>query len=135
MVLTTQTKLQIIELRAEGLPYAKIAEEVKVSKQTAVDVVGESRDQIATLQAIQMEALFEAQRVNLRGRVEQLSALQRRLLEEIERRDLSDLSTDKLITLYLNTTKNLKEEVFTTKMETTTEQAETSRQREIFNKW
>lgn len=135
MALTTQTKLQIIELRAEGLPYAKIAEEVKVSKQTAVDVVGESRDQIATLQAIQMEALFEAQRVNLRGRVEQLSALQRRLLEEIERRDLSDLSTDKLITLYLNTTKNLKEEVFTTKMETTTEQAETSRQREIFNKW
>lgn len=135
MALTTQTKLQIIELRAEGLPYAKIAEEVKVSKQTAVDVVGESRDLIATLQAIQMEALFEAQRVNLRGRVEQLSALQRRLLEEIERRDLSDLSTDKLITLYLNTTKNLKEEVFTTKMETTTEQAETSRQREIFNKW
>ncbi len=92
MALTTQTRLQIIELRAEGLPFAKIAEEVKVSKQTAVDVVGESRD-------------------------------------------LSDISTDKLITLYLNTTKNLKEEVFTPKMETTTEQAETSRQREIFNKW
>lgn len=135
MALNNQTKLQIISLRAEGLSYARIAEETKVSKQTAVDVVGESQDQVATLQAIQMEALFEAQRVNLRGRVEQLSALQRRLLEEIERRDLSELSTDKLITLYLNTTKNLKEEVFTPKMETTRQQERTANQREIFNQW
>lgn len=135
MALTNQTKLQIITLRAEGLSYARIAEEAKVSKQTAVDVVGESQDQVATLHAIQMEALFESQRVNLRGRIEQLSALQRRLLEEIERRDLSELSTDKLITLYLNTTKNLKEEVFTPKMETSKEQEQTANRREIWNQW
>lgn len=111
MALTQQTKTQIITLRAEGQSYAKIAELVKVSKQTAIDVAREAQDAIATLQATEMEALYEAHRINQRGRLEQLSELQRKLLEEIQRRDLTDVPTKDLFNLFLSTSKSIKEEV------------------------
>lgn len=133
MALTNQIKLRIVELRAEGLSYANIAKELNVAKQTAVDVVGESQDQVATLQAIQMEALFEAKRVNTKGRIEQLSALQEKLLQEIERRDLTDLPTEKLISLYLNTTKNIKDEVTLPSIRTTRQQESDRYNREELN--
>ena len=122
MALTKDKKNQIIALRAQGLSYAKIAEEAKVAKQTAVDVVGENWDEIATLRGIALEELYEAQRVNARGRLEQLSSIQTRLMEEIESRNLADLSTDKLITLYLNLSKTIKEEVTPPQIRTSSEQ-------------
>lgn len=133
MALTNQTKLQIISLRAEGVSYAKIAKEAKVSKQTAVDVARESRDQIETLQAVELEALFDAHRINLKGRLEQLTTLQRRLLEEIERRDLTDLPTKDLINLYLSTSKNIKEEVFTPQILSTSEQESAATKRAMWD--
>lgn len=129
MAITNEVKLRIIELRAEGLSYAKIAEEAKVAKQTAVDIVKERIDEVSTLRAIEMEALFDTRRVNLTGRIEQLSALQTRLREEIASRDLTDVPTDKLITLFLKTSEALKAEVYTPTIQSTEEQAEAARQR------
>jgi transposase len=133
MAVTQVVKQQIITLRAEGLSYAKIAEQTKVSKQTAIDIVGEQKDAVSTLEATQWEALFEATKVNLKGRIDQLTALQNRLREEIERRDLSDLPTKDLVNLYLSTTKSLKEEVFTPTIQTTGEQQSAAQQRDMFN--
>lgn len=133
MAVTNQTKLQIISLRAEGISYAKIAEEAKVSKQTAIDIARENRDQIETLQAVELEALFDAHRINLKGRLEQLSALQRRLLEEIENRDLSTLPTKDLINLYLSTTKSIKEEVFKPEILSTSEQESAASKRAMWD--
>lgn len=133
MALSTQDKITVLSLRSQGLSFAKIASQMKISKQTAVDVVGEHREQVATLQALQLEALYEETKINLKGRIEQLSALQHKLREEIESRDLSDVPTDKLITLYLNVTKNIKDEVIQPDMETSSEQAMTARRRSYFN--
>lgn len=133
MAVNNQTKLQIISLRAEGRSYASIAKEIKVSKQTAIDVARSNIDQIETLQGAELEALFEAKRINLEGRLEQLSTLQRRLLEEIERRDLSDLPTKDLINLYLSTSKTIKEEVFTPRILSTSEQEEAAYTRAQFS--
>lgn len=133
MAVNNQTKLQIITLRAQGKSYAKIAEEVKVSKQTAIDIARAERDQIDTLQATEMEALFEAHQINLKGRLEQLSTLQRRLLEEIKKRDLSDLPTKDLINLYLSTSKNIKEEVFAPEILSTSEQESAATKRAMWD--
>ena len=130
-MIANKVKLRIIEIRADGLSYAKIAEEAGVAKQTAVDVVKESIDEVATLQAIEMEALFDSSRVNLRGRVEQLSALQSRLREEIESRDLSEVPTDKLITLFIKTTDALKAEVYSPEAKSTSEQAAEANERSL----
>ncbi len=111
MAVSQKVKLRVIELRAEGLSYSNIAKEVNIAKQTAVDIVRDNIEEVTTLQAVEMEALIDASRVNQRGRIEQLSELHSRLREEIARRDLSEVPTDKLIKLYLNTSETLKQEV------------------------
>lgn len=132
MSVPTKVKLRVIELRAEGLSFANIAKEAKVSKQTAVDIIRENIEEVTTLQAIEMEALIDASKVNQRGRIEQLSELHSRLREEIAKRDLSDVPTDKLIKLYLNTSDTLKGEVTpsTTAVQSQQEQQQTARSRE-----
>lgn len=122
MAITQQIKLRVIELRAEGLSYAKIAKEANIAKQTAVDIIRDNIDEVETLQAVEMDALIDAERVNLRGRIEQLSALHSRLRQEIEQRDLSDVPTEKLISLFIKTSETLKGEVTPPVVRSTAEQ-------------
>lgn len=135
MAVTEKVRLRILELRAEGLSYAKIAEEASVSKQTAVDIVKANIDQVTTLQAVEMEAFLDTSRINYRGRVKQLSDLHNRLREEIERRDLSDIPTDKLINLYLKTSDSLKGEVKTPCIRSTYEQEQDAAERSATEQW
>lgn len=130
MAKTTEIKLRVIELRAEGLSYAKIAEACNIAKQTAVDIVNENIDDVNNLQAFQVEALFKEKQIDAEGRIEQLTALQARLKEEIEKRDLSDIPTDKLITLYAKLTEQIRSETWTPKFESTEEQEEAKADRE-----
>lgn len=129
MAVTEKIRLRVIELRAEGVSYDKISKEVGIAKQTAVDIAREQLDSISTLQAIKMEAIFEAERVNAKGRIEQLAALHTRLREEIERRNLADLPTEKLISLFIKTSDTLKGEVYTPTIYSSKEQAEQASQR------
>lgn len=133
MAVAQKVKLKVIELRAEGLSYSKIAEALQISKQTAVDITKENIDQVETLQAIEAEALFEEKRVNLRGRIEQLSAIHSRLREEIESRDLSVVPTDKLIALFIKISDTLKGEVYSPSIYSTSEQDENERKRNFLN--
>lgn len=125
MAVTQKIKLRVIELRAEGLSFAKIA------KQTAVDIVRDNIDEVTTLQAVEMEALIDAERVNQRGRIEQLSALHSRLRQEIEQRDLSEVPTEKLINLFIKTSETLKGEVTTPVVRSTEEQESDRRSRNL----
>lgn len=133
MAVTQKIKLQVIELRAEGLSYAKIAKEAKISKQTAVDIVRDNIDEVSTLQAVEMEALIDAERVNQKGRIEQLSALHSRLRQEIEKRDLTDVPTDKLIRLFIQTSETLKGEVTTPEVRSSEEQRSDKNHRNLLS--
>lgn len=132
MSVTQQIKLRVIELRAEGLSYAKIAKEANIAKQTAVDIIRDNIDEVETLQAVEMDALIDAERVNLRGRIEQLSALHSRLRQEIEQRDLSDVPTEKLISLFIKTSETLKGEVTPPVVRSTEEQRQDRFLRDTF---
>lgn len=128
--ITESIRLRVIELRADGVSYSKIAEQLSIAKQTAVDIAKEKIDEIGTLRAIEMEATFKAQQVNRDGRIAQLSTLHNRLREEIERRDLSQLPTKDLVALYLKTSDTLKGEVYTPTIKSTQEQEEDKYQRQ-----
>lgn len=128
-----KVKIRAIELRAGGASYASIAKELSIAKQTAVDILREKPEEIATLRAIELEALYETERVNNRGRIEQLSALHTRLRQEIEGRDLADVPTEKLISLYLKTSDTLKGEVTAPVIQSTTEQNKAASDRELFS--
>lgn len=128
-----KVKIRAIELRAGGASYASIAKELSIAKQTAVDILREKPEEIATLRAIELEALYETERVSNRGRIEQLSALHTRLRQEIEGRDLADVPTEKLIALYLKTSDTLKGEVTAPVIQSTTEQNKAASDRELFS--
>jgi intein-encoded DNA endonuclease-like protein len=122
----------VIELRAEGVSYSDIAQQLTIAKQTAVNIAKENIDEIGTLRAIEVEATFKAQRINRDGRIAQLSQLHQRLREEIERRDLSELPTKDLVALFLKTSDSLKGEVYSPEIRSTEEQAQDRSQRESF---
>ena len=131
MAVTQTIKLKAIELRAEGLSYDKISRQLKIAKQTAVDIVRESVDQVETLKAIGVEALYEEKRIDCKGRIERLTALHERLEREIGERSLEDVPTDKLILLYLKVSEALKGELQPLPAKSTKEQERdrTSRER------
>ena len=103
-------KLQFVALRAKGWSYAKIARRLKVSKGTLANWSQELEEEIASLKAMELEALFESyfllkeSRVKLLG--DQIKAIQR----ELKDRKLEDIPTEKLLELLLRYYAELREE-------------------------
>lgn len=126
-------KRRILELRARGLSYAKISEEVAVAKQTAIDVCKAQEEAIATLQALELEELYETHRITKRERIAAHASLLSRIRTEIESRNLTDVPTEKLIDLYLKTSSALSEEVVEPNFQSTEEQERDRKERAIID--
>lgn len=126
-------KRRILELRATGLSYAKISEEVKVAKQTAINVCKAQEEEIATLEALNMEELYEQHRITKRERIAAHASLLARIRTEIEGRDFTDVSTDKLIDLYLKTSASLSGEMIEPTFQTSEEQERDRQERRLIN--
>jgi hypothetical protein len=110
-MIDSETKLKIVELRSKDWSIARIAKSLKLGKQTVVDTVKEMRDEIATLQAVQLDALYEAESLSVSARIKRLSALLGKLQAELESRSLADVPTEKLLDLYLKTASTLESSV------------------------
>jgi len=105
-----ETKERFIELRAKGLSYAKIAEELKTSKQTLIDWGAEFKEEIENLRAVSLEALQEQFLLSKEKRLEAFGGLLQRIGAELQARDLGDVDTPKLFDMFLKTYATMKEE-------------------------
>lgn len=130
MAIDKNTEREIIQLRAMGKSYAAIAKEANVAKQTAIDTCKRCKEEIATLFALEVEELHETQRVGYSERITALSTLMRRVREEIDRRNLSDVPTEKLIDLYLKQASVLKDELIEPSFKSSKEQERDRQERE-----
>jgi len=128
------TENRIIELRARGKSYSTIASELKIGKQTALDVCKKYKEQIATLQALELEQLYEKQRITSQERITAIASLMHRVREEIDRRDLTQVPTEKLIDLYLKQASTLKEEIIEPNFQSSEEQARDRQEREYLDR-
>lgn len=128
------TENRIIELRARGKSYSTIASELKIGKQTALDVCKKYKEQIATLQALELEQLYEEQRITSQERITAIASLMHRVREEIDRRDLTQVPTEKLIDLYLKQASTLKEEIIEPNFQSSEEQARDRQEREYLDR-
>lgn len=105
-----ETKEKFVELRAKGLSFDRIAAELHVSKQSLINWAKELENEIGNMRRIELEALQEkyymlkSQRIELFG--EKLKAIK----DELDKRNLSDLPTDKLFDLFVKYFNLLKEE-------------------------
>lgn len=97
----TEIKSQFIELRAKGLSYAKIARKLNVSKSTVANWSQELEAEIASLKAIELESLYERYYLTKENRIKLLGDQLKEIRSELKKRDLDEVSTDKLIELEL----------------------------------
>ena len=54
-----ETKTRFMQLRAQGLPLAKIAAELKVSKNTLATWEQDLKEEIDNLEAMELEAMYD----------------------------------------------------------------------------
>ena len=106
----SELKDQFIELRAKGLSYAKIAKKLKVSKSTLANWSSELEGEIASLRAMELEALYEEYFMAKEGRIKFLGDQLKEIQAELKTRKLDQVSTDKLLELELKVFQALKEE-------------------------
>jgi transposase len=109
-----EQKSRFIHLRAKGLSYAKIAKELKVSTSTLSNWNQELLVEIAQIKAMELEALQEEYFMLKEGRIRLLGGQLKTIQEEINGRDLSKVSTEKLMELQLRYFGELKTEYVAT---------------------
>ena len=96
-----EIKSQFVELRAKGWSYLKIARKLKVSKNTLASWGAELDGDIASLKAIEMEALHEKYFMTKEARIHLLGEQLKEIKAELKRRGLEDVSTEKLLEMEL----------------------------------
>lgn len=106
-----EQKEKFIELRAKGYSFDKIAKELGRAKQTLIDWSKELEEEIANLKALELDALYEKYYLHKETRLQTFGELLSKIKKEVDSRSLSDVSTEKLLDLYLKYLSLAKEEV------------------------
>lgn len=106
-----ETKERFIELRAKGWSFDKIAKEIGKAKQTLIDWSKDLQDDIANRKALELETLYESYYLLKENRLQTFGVMLTKIKDEVERRDLSDVPTDKLLELLLKYNSQVREEI------------------------
>lgn len=106
-----KTKEKFIDLRAQGYSYDKIAKELNKAKQTLIEWNKELQGVIAERRGYELENLYEAYKLTKEGRLRSLGETISKLREEIAKRDLSEVPTEKLLDLLLKYSSQIKDEL------------------------
>ncbi len=92
---------QFIELRAQGLSYQKIANQLGISRQTLIQWSKEFQHEIANLRAIELEELREKYYLNMEHSIKLFGERFLAIRKELIQRDFKDVPTEKLEALML----------------------------------
>ena len=109
-------KQQFITLRAKGHSLERISKKLGKCRQTLSNWNSDLQEEIANAKSIELEALFEECLLTKQHRIRELHNLLSKINEELDKRDLSSISDDKLIDLRLKVGIQLKDECFEPKI-------------------
>ena len=109
---TLDDKQQFIELRAKGYSFSKISEQLGISKPTLIDWSrnDDVSDNIHNLRALIIDELQEKYTMTKKHRIIVFGEFLNKVKAELRKRDLSEVSTDKLITLTIKLSETLKQD-------------------------
>lgn len=94
-----ELQIEFVNLRASGLSYEAIAQQLGVSKQTIVNWSKAMRSEIKNAQVIRTDALLKSFSLEHAARIERLCKMIKKLNDELDHRDFSELSTKDIIEL------------------------------------
>ncbi|MEI6040029.1 MAG: hypothetical protein WCP93_01620 [Candidatus Berkelbacteria bacterium] len=92
-------KQQFVELRAKGKSFAKISDELEVSKTTLIDWSKDLAEEITNLKQIELESIREQYKISREHRIKLYSEQLELIRGELSTRKLNDVPTGKLIDL------------------------------------
>ena len=104
------TKTAFIELRAEGLSFAAIAERLHISKSTCSAWEKELTAEISSRRGEREEELYSLYGMSREARVRRLGDTLTRINSALAEKDLAELGADKLLALTLQYEKAMREE-------------------------
>src|SRR6478735_3596954 len=96
---TPETVQRFVELRAQSWSYARLMTELNVTKPTLIAWSRKHQFDIQNLHAIELEALREKWLASTTARVDKLGAQLQSVETELAKRDLSTLSTPRLMSV------------------------------------
>jgi hypothetical protein len=105
MTHSVETKNKFIEMRAEGRTFAQIAEDLNISYNTAVNWSRELSDNISAAKAFKKEELIEKYRMTKEKKLDMYGERLLAIQDELAKRDLSDIPTNKLFDMMVKCSK------------------------------
>lgn len=104
---------QLALLRLQGLSFDEISTKLNVHKTTLIDWAKDLNltEQIRKNQYLKIEALVKQYQLTNEHRIKRQITLLKKCYDEIEKRDLSELPTDKLFNLITTLTEQIKANV------------------------
>lgn len=111
MAITLKQKEAFIDLRAEGHSFDTISKKLKISKPTLIDLQREVSKDINNLLFFKLEAIKEKHRNNFKAKLEGYLRQLEKINNEIEDRDLSEVSFKDLFLAKETLEKNIKSEL------------------------
>mgnify|MGYP001256505634 CR=1 FL=1 len=100
-----ETKKKFVELRANGLSYDRISQEIDVSKPTLIGWGKEFEKDILEIKESVIQELRLKYQMNKDLRILALSGQAMAILNELQSRDLNEVKTEKLMGLLIRTLK------------------------------
>lgn len=109
---TLDEKQHFIELRAKGYSYQKISEQLKVSKPTLISWSQEDKSikDIHNLRTLYLDELQEKYAMTKRHRIAVFGDVLGRAKAELDKRDLSEMPTDKLMSMVIKLSDTLRQD-------------------------
>lgn len=107
---TTDKKADFIELRAKGLSYAKICEQLHISKSTCSSWEAELKAQITEYKEARLSELYTLYGMEKESRIQRVGTALAEIDKALATKDLSELPADTLLKLKLKYEQELKAE-------------------------
>lgn len=105
-----QKQVNFIQMRATGTSFAKISEELKVSKPTLMKWGKDFEMEIRNMRTIEQEALREKYLITKEKRLEMLGESLDKVKQEMAKRDYSEIPTEKLFGMNIKLLQEIKAE-------------------------
>ena len=107
---TTDKRAEFIELRAKGLSYAKIADQLHISKSTCSSWSKEHEAEITERREARIDELNSLYALDKASRLERLGKIRQKIDTALEEKDLAELPADVLLKYKLKVEEQLQTE-------------------------
>jgi len=111
MTHSPELKDRFIEMRAEGRTLSAIAKELEIAQNTAVNWSRELSEEIAAIEAFKAEEMIEKYRMTKEKRIEVYGNRLLAIQDELAKRDLSEVPTNKLFDMDVKCSKVVEAEI------------------------